>query len=210
MTAPNEVPDHPADRAEVMSPEAVAHMERQLLEAFSQHHHLAGPVRRHRARWMGIAAALAIAAGAGATWRSLHVIPGPPQVVTEAPPTASKAVENIASAGAPGVAAATAASQTSSVGGGIRPKSSRPVVRSGRRDAPAVKPAAFIALPAAASLPRFESGSIVRMDVELSSLVALGVDISAAGGRSPVQADLLVGQDGEPRAIRVVNSSRNR
>jgi hypothetical protein len=193
-----------------MSPEAVANMERRLLEAFSQHHHSAGPVWRHRARWMGIAAALAIAATAGATWRSLHVVPRTPLVVTEAPPTASKVVENSAPAAVPRVADASAASQTSPVGGGIRPKSSRPVVRSGRREAPAVKPAAFVALPAAASLPRFESGSIVRMDVELSSLVALGVDISAAGGRSPVQADVLVGQDGEPRAIRVVNSSRNR
>ena len=57
MTAPNEVSDPLAGAGEAMSPEAVANMERRLLEAFSQHHHSAGPVRRHRARWMGIAAA---------------------------------------------------------------------------------------------------------------------------------------------------------
>ncbi len=122
------------------------------------------------------------AAAAGATWRSLHVVPRPSQVVTEAPPTASQAVENIASvSSAPGWLTRVRRRDASHVSGGIRPKPSRPAVRSGRQDAPAVKPAAFIALPGAASLPTFESGSIVRMDLELSALVAFGVDISAAG-----------------------------
>jgi hypothetical protein len=208
MTASNDMPDRPADAGEVMSPKAVAQMERRLLDAFSQHYHQAGRLRRRRARWIGIAATLAMVAGAGATWLSLHVHPWPLQLVTEAPATRSDAGKNIASASsAPRMADASAAPPASSVVGGTRLKPSPSRVRSGRLDAPAVKPAAFIALPGAASLPTFESGAIVRMDLELSSLAAFGLDISAAGGRSPVQADLLVGQDGEPRAIRVVNSS---
>ena len=39
MTAPNQVSDPLAGAGEAMSPEAVANMERRLLEAFSQHHH---------------------------------------------------------------------------------------------------------------------------------------------------------------------------
>ena len=73
MNAPNDVPYPPADAGEVMSPEAVARMERQLLDAFSRHHQQAGWMRRHTISWVGIAAALSILASAGATWRSLHV-----------------------------------------------------------------------------------------------------------------------------------------
>jgi hypothetical protein len=210
MTAPNEVPAGPADADEVMSPQAVAQMERRLLDAFSRHHHQAVRSRRQWVRWIGIAAALSIVAGAGATWRSLRSDPRPGHLVTPGPGTPPEAGRSIASVSAiPMVTDAGGAQHASSAGDGTPPKPSRPRARSGRLPAPAVKPAAFIALPGAASLPPIESGSIVRMDLELSSLAAFGVDISAARGRSPVQADLLIGQDGEPRAIRVVNSSWN-
>jgi hypothetical protein len=72
---------------------------------------------------------------------------------------------------------------------------------------PEIRSVEFVALPGAASLPRFESGSIVRVDLPLSSLAAYGVDISTSGGKGPIKADLLVGQDGEPRAIRLVSHS---
>jgi hypothetical protein len=56
----------------------------------------------------------------------------------------------------------------------------------------------------------FESGSIVRMEVPVASLPAYGIDISPAAGGGPIEADVLVGQDGQPRAIRLVtNSSRS-
>ena len=68
----------------------------------------------------------------------------------------------------------------------------------------------FMALPGAAGLPDFESGAIVRVELTLASLPAYGVDISRAARNQPVEADLLVGQDGQPRAIRLVtNSSRS-
>jgi hypothetical protein len=72
---------------------------------------------------------------------------------------------------------------------------------------PEIPSVEFVALPGAASLPQFESGSIVRVDLPLSSLAAYGVDISTSGGKGPVKADVLVGQDGEPRAIRLVSRS---
>ena len=211
MTAPNEVPDRLVAADEAMTADAVTEMERRLLEAFAQHHGQAGGIRRPWARWAGVAAALAIVTAAGARWQSLNVTAPPPQqIVNLAPAGLPAGGETIASirvpSGAPGV---SAASQVPSVSGGTHPKPMRPHVRSGRLHAPAVKPDAFIELPGAASLPTFESGSIVRMDLELSSLAAFGLDISAAGSTSPVQADFLVGQDGEPRAIRVVNASWN-
>ena len=209
MTAPTDVPFAPADGGEVMSPEAVTQMERRLLDAFSQHHHQAGRFRRHAVRWIGVAAALSILAGAAATWRSLRVDHARPELVTRPQPTVPQAAGNVAPvSGTPGVVGAIVEPHASDVSGGTPPAAARPAVRS-RRHEPAVKPTAFIALPGAASLPTFESGAIVRMDLELSALAAYGLDISAAAGRSPVQADVLVGQDGEPRAIRVVTSSSN-
>jgi hypothetical protein len=213
MTAPNEDPDRLAAAGEAMTPEAVTQMEGRLLEAFSQHHSQAGRAGRPWARWAAIAAALAIVTAAGARWHGLNVPATPPQQIVHLAPAGPRAGgETVASISAPsrgpGVSAAPGG-PTLSGGAPPKPRSRRPRVRSGRLDAPAVKPDAFIALPAAASLPTFESGSIVRMDLELSSLAAFGLDISAAGGRSPIQADFLVGQDGEPRAIRVVNTSWN-
>ena len=63
----------------------------------------------------------------------------------------------------------------------------------------------FVALPAAGQLPRFESGMIVRVELPGSSLPAYGFPIMPDGGRTPVTADVLVGQDGQPRAIRLVS-----
>jgi hypothetical protein len=45
------------------------------------------------------------------------------------------------------------------------------------------------------------------MEVPVSSLPAYGIDISPAAGGQPIEADVLVGQDGQPRAIRLVTNS---
>ena len=66
----------------------------------------------------------------------------------------------------------------------------------------------FVMLPAAANLPPFESGEIVRMELPVTSLPAYGLEIAPDARRRAVEADLLVGQDGQARAIRLVNSAR--
>ena len=63
-------------------------------------------------------------------------------------------------------------------------------------------------LPAAANLPAFESGEIVRMELPVTALPAYGLEIAPETRRSAVEADLLVGQDGQARAIRLVNTAR--
>jgi hypothetical protein len=62
----------------------------------------------------------------------------------------------------------------------------------------------FVMVPAAANLPPMESGSLVRMDVPVSMLPSLGVTPPATG-RATVTADLVIGQDGLTRAVRLVN-----
>lgn len=60
----------------------------------------------------------------------------------------------------------------------------------------------FYALNASAWETR--DGRIVRVTLPRASLVALGANISLEGEKQNVTADLLVGADGVPRAIRVV------
>jgi hypothetical protein len=62
----------------------------------------------------------------------------------------------------------------------------------------------FVVVPGAASLPLMESGSLVRMDLPVSVLPSLGVT-PPAGGAATVKADLVIGQDGLTRAVRLVN-----
>ncbi len=47
-------------------------------------------------------------------------------------------------------------------------------------------------------------GRVVRVEIPRSALFALGVDVPLENGTRPVKADLLVGSDGVPRGIRLV------
>jgi hypothetical protein len=84
--------------------------------------------------------------------------------------------------------------------------------RRGRRDRArppkqTVEPAIeFYALPAVASSARevAAGGRVVRVDLPRASLVALGVNVPLEVEQQTWKTDLLVGPDGVPRAIRLV------
>ena len=80
------------------------------------------------------------------------------------------------------------------------------VGRSGRPPAaPVVAPLTtteFVLWPGAAELPTFESGHLMRMEMPVSALPSLGL-VPPATHAAVVQADVLVGQDGLPRAVRL-------
>jgi len=62
----------------------------------------------------------------------------------------------------------------------------------------------FVAWPGAASGPPLESGTLIRVDLPVSILPALGFwPPSSAGGDVPV--DILIGQDGFARAFRLAS-----
>ena len=71
---------------------------------------------------------------------------------------------------------------------------------------PVVNTTEFVTWPGADALPPFESGELVRVDLPVSALPALGVwpPQSAGSPGSVVQADVVVGQDGFARAVRLV------
>jgi len=62
----------------------------------------------------------------------------------------------------------------------------------------------FVTLPTAIGLPALESGRIVRVDVPTAMLPAYGLEVAPDSQSGMVEADVLVGQDGQPRAIRFV------
>ena len=69
-----------------------------------------------------------------------------------------------------------------------------------------VSPAGFLALPEAGALPEMESATIVRVSLPVAALPYYGIAIVDLKADS-VLAELLVAQDGRPRAIRFVNDS---
>src|SRR5262245_25517886 len=70
------------------------------------------------------------------------------------------------------------------------------------RTAPPLTTTEFVLWPGAAELPTFESGHLMRMTVPVSALPSLGL-VPPPSHAPVVQADVLVGQDGLPRAIRL-------
>jgi hypothetical protein len=82
------------------------------------------------------------------------------------------------------------------------------VAQSSAPPPPPVEPAGFVALPEAERLPMMESANIVRVSLPVAALPAYGVAVADLQTES-VEAELLVAQDGQARAIRLVNSFTN-
>ena len=113
----------------------------------------------------------------------------------------------------PAVSSTPVTEETTSAAPAVEPRAAphRPVpVRAvtGRRAAlpKQVRSFEFISLPGAAGLPELESGSVVRIAVPVAALPEYGLDIVQGGSKTTVDADVLVGQDGLARAIRLVTA----
>lgn len=77
----------------------------------------------------------------------------------------------------------------------------QPVANATEEDADATS---FYPLPQAESLPAVENAMVVRVQLLVSSLQLMGVPVSEDGADASVQADLLLGQDGLARGVRLV------
>ena len=64
--------------------------------------------------------------------------------------------------------------------------------------------AGFYPLPQAEALPVVENAMVVRVQLPVSSLQLMGVPVSEDGPETSVQAELLLGQDGLARGVRLV------
>lgn len=61
----------------------------------------------------------------------------------------------------------------------------------------------FYPLPEAEALPAVENAMVVRVQLPVSSLQLMGVPVSEERADTSVQADLLLGQDGLARGVRL-------
>jgi hypothetical protein len=164
-------------------------------------------IKLRRSRWTVGLAAAAILLGAfliGVTWlkspskkqkQEARDLPATPYFVDHAPKQ-----ESPAQIGGEG----TQGRKTASVSAGSRRPSVRRAVRQGAApDATETEVAtSFYSLVEEGELVPLESGRVVRVEVPASALIALGLPITAESKDRPVQADLLLGQDGLARAIR--------
>ena len=62
----------------------------------------------------------------------------------------------------------------------------------------------FYPLPEADGLPPIENATVVRVQMPLASLQLMGVAVNEVGAAEPIEADILLGQDGLARAVRLV------
>lgn len=92
-------------------------------------------------------------------------------------------------------------------------RTAAPAVKRGRRpnrrppvQVPQVRSVEFVTIPSAVGLPDLESGSVVRVELPVAALPGYGVELAPNVLNTTVQADVLVGQDGQPRAIRLITA----
>jgi hypothetical protein len=192
---------------------ANAASERRLLEAFDARHEGESSNQAlqdvpRRATWY-LAAAASVALFVGGAWWAAgrhEVVPAPvaQSASTQATPPARPAVPLPAP---PAGIASEALAPRPVIEGTTTPRpASRPRPTPATLASNATDDADdFVELPAAERLPRLESGMIVRVELDATSLPAYGFPIMPDSTLRPVTADVLVGQDGQPRAIRLVS-----
>jgi len=181
--------------------------ERRLMSAFASRG--ANPTSSRRVtsvtRWVALAAAACVlfflGYRAAIEWRGAVTTPAPVMASKQvAPPsrdTQPRPAEPVASP-LPAPARLVATNP---------PVSAPRTVRTALRDARPQETdrlAGFIPLPAADGLPGFDRGMIVRVAIPAASLPAFGLAIAPEAAQM-VNADVLVGQDGQARAIRLVS-----
>ena len=162
-------------------------LEANLLQAFRAHNARKPELIR---KWAWVSAAIAASLMAAVAWRvsTPAVVYTPPQPVIAA--VAPKATE--AKAVPPPVTRAKAA---------VRPRPRKPV---GARPRQAQQPPEmFVEIPYAPEFNAYDGGQVVRVNMPAASVRRIGLQVTA----DRVQADVLFGNDGIARAIRLVSNS---
>jgi hypothetical protein len=89
-----------------------------------------------------------------------------------------------------------------------QPEPEHPRVHRRRVARPAAEPAQpFIAIPYTLPLEPYERADVMRMDLPVSALIAAGLPMSMMDPVALARADVLVGADGQARAIRLISIS---
>jgi hypothetical protein len=161
-------------------------LESMLLAEF----HRASRLRRRR-RWYWATPAGAIAASIAALW------------IAESRP---RPKENVISASPSGPAIASAVIESPRMV--AQPMVTRPT--RARAAAPQATPELeqpFVPIPYVTPLDPLERFNVVRMELPVAALIAAGLVIQTADAGARAEADVVVGQDGRARAVRLISIS---
>ena len=74
-------------------------------------------------------------------------------------------------------------------------------------EAPQESEQPFIPIPYVAQLAPYERAEIVRMNLPVAALISAGFPMRTPDAGARVEADVLVGQDGRARAVRLISVS---
>lgn len=175
--------------------EASAHLEAALVAAFREYHRSLERARhrisRERLRWLewpALAAAAVVLLAVGA-WNFSR-----PRVA------------NVRGNHASGQGTALAVPDNARNSGALAPKANSAAGESQNEMAVAQSETAsdFVLVPYGEGFEPGDSGVIVRVEMPRSALADLGYSVDASRSADLIRADLLVGEDGWPRAVRLV------
>ena len=146
-------------------------------------------------RWRPLAAAAILALAATLAW----VIPGRRAPASNGTPAPGASVPRAGEVAARPPAVATPPPATANAKTVARPpRNNRPIVAAQASHGASE----FVRWPGASALPAFESGQLVRVDLPVSVVLSLGL-VPTGSQIGVVRADVLVGQDGFARAVRL-------
>jgi hypothetical protein len=93
----------------------------------------------------------------------------------------------------------------------VKPKTRKAPVRRIRKSsllpAPADDTEPFVAIPYTIPLDPRERAAVVRMEMPVAALTAVGLRVAAPDASANAQADVIIGEDGRIRAIRLLSIS---
>jgi hypothetical protein len=191
---------------EINRQQAPARVEAALLAALRAHRQHAPTSKPQPTFWLpwrltAIAATLLLVGLAGVAWMKFGGQTQPQEALRQPalpapPPTATPPVQSP-------LQVAAQAPVRNTIRRALPRRAVRPPVAS-----PSEAPAPFYSLVEEGQMAPLESGRIVRIEVPAAELVKLGVPLTDTTLTQPVQADLLLGQDGLARAIRFVPISQ--
>ncbi len=140
-------------------------------------------IRYRRRRWMALSAAGALAAALAIAWFAMprHVevteVRKEAKVVVPSRPAKLHPTENAAAI---------------------------PPVAKHRTKIPVPKQQPFVAIPYSIPLGPYERADVMRVEIPVAALIAAGLPMGMADPGAQARADLLVGQDGRARAVRLL------
>ncbi|HVW83496.1 MAG TPA: hypothetical protein VHB50_02400 [Bryobacteraceae bacterium] len=78
-----------------------------------------------------------------------------------------------------------------------------------RARVPSISETQFLQIPYTLPLAPYERASVMRMELPAAALIAAGVPVAAANAGALVRADVIVSEDGQARAVRLLSVSDN-